>query len=79
MFLVLIEYIEDGGGKEWSVVAHGAAGLRCIFPTREAAEKVARDRAQDTSHRFAVVEIKSWYQQEVRAIKVVEAHRLSSP
>ena len=71
MFLVLIEYIEDEG-KEWSVAAHGRYGLRSIFPTREAAEKFAMEEAEKRSNRFAVVKIKSWFQQEPREVSVEE-------
>lgn len=73
MFLVLIEYIEDEG-KEWSVVTHGEKGLRSIFPTRKAAEEVAMAKAKDRPNRFSVVEIRSWYQQEPREVKVGEIH-----
>lgn len=73
MFLVVIEYIEDEG-KEWSVVSHGDAGLRSIFPTREAAEKVAVDLAEEGpgNNRVSVVEIKSWFQREVQRTMVKE-------
>lgn len=67
MFLVLIEYIEDEG-KEWSVMAHGVRGLRSIFPTRDAAEEYAVDKAQEGTNRYAVVEITSWYQKEVAKV-----------
>lgn len=76
MFLVLIEYIEDGG-KEWSVVAHDEMGLRSIFSTREKAEDHAMELAKEQTNRFAVVEIKSWYQQEAQEIKVEEVHLIS--
>lgn len=76
MFLVLIEYIEDKG-RDWSVVAHGPEGRRSVFNSRELAEQVARDKAKKCSNRFAVVEIRSWYQQETREVKVEEVHLTS--
>ena len=65
MFLVLIEYIEDGG-KDWSVVPHGKAGRRSVFSTREDAEAEAHRQAAKHTNRFAVVKFTSWFQQEVR-------------
>lgn len=76
MFLVLIEYTEEGG-KEWSVVAHGEHGLRSIFPTREVAERVAMEMARKQGNRFSVVEIKSWFQQERRREPAVVETRIA--
>jgi hypothetical protein len=74
MFLVLIEYTEDEDeGDEWFVVAHSSHGVpQSSFPTREAAEAVAMELAEDQTNRFAVVQIKSWFQQEVPLVRVVE-------
>lgn len=71
MYLVLIEWVEDEG-KEWEVLPHGPKGLKTFFPTIEAAEKFARDSAAESGNRFAVVEIKSWLQQEVQRTMVKE-------
>ncbi len=70
MFLVLIEYVDDGD-REWNVCAHGKAGLRSIFPTREAAEDVAMKLAKDRGNRFSVVQIKSWYQQDESQVEEI--------
>ncbi len=56
MFLVLIEYVDDGD-CEWSVCAHGANGLRASFATREAADDYARAKARDSGSRYAVVQV----------------------
>lgn len=72
MYLVVIEWVEDEG-KEWEVLAHGPNGLKTFFPTIEAADKFARDYAEEGvgNNRIAVVEIKSWLQREVTR-KIVE-------
>ncbi len=71
MFLVLMESVENTG-KGWTVVAHGPAHIRSISPTREEAEKFAVDSAKTRKNKFAVVEIKSWFQQEVPPVEVRE-------
>lgn len=72
MFLVLIEYTEDDESTGWSVVAHGRKGLWSVFSTRKEAEETALKKAKEQTNRFAVVEIKSWFQQEVQRIEVKE-------
>ena len=77
MFLVLIEHTYDDG-REWSVVTGLKSifpthkGLKSIFPTHKAAMAVAETMAAEYPNRFAVVQVRSWLQQEVQETKVVE-------
>ena len=56
MFLVLIEFIDDGQ-REWDVCPHGSEGLRTAFATREEAEEFAKSRSQFRVNNFAVAEL----------------------
>ena len=69
MFLVLIEYI-DNGAKEWSVCSHGPKGTRSTFTTHAMAENYAIDQAKERTNRFAVVEIKCCFQQKIRKVEI---------
>ncbi len=71
MFLVLIEYLDDGD-LEWDVVAHGRNGLRKPFGTRAEADAYARQRAKLDGNRFAVVQIIATIQNNLTREVMVE-------
>ncbi len=60
MFLVLIEYIDDGD-HEWGVCHHGPRGLKETFATLKGAEEYALKRAERAPNKFAVVAINNYY------------------
>lgn len=69
MFLVLIEDIDT---KKWAIAYCNGLSFRVPFSTREEAEGIAMKLAEKRPNRFAVVEIKSWLQQEVPPVRIVE-------
>lgn len=71
MFLVLIEYVDDGD-HEWDVCAHGKKGIKVLFPTREDADDYARGQAEIRPNRYAVVEVRTTIQRPPPVFRPIE-------
>lgn len=56
MFLVLIEYVDDGD-REWSVCPHGRDGRRTPFDTFSKAEKYALTQTENNANRYAIAQV----------------------